>query len=119
MHFNKDDKKSGAKRIGYFILALIGGVIVFGGLVMYLWNAILPPVLGVASINFLQAMGIFVLAKILFGGFPHGGSKRDSFHHSSIHSKEMREKWMNLTPEEREKMRESWTDRFHKKEKSE
>lgn len=40
-------------------------------IVQWLWNCILPEVLGVKSINYWQSMGILLLSKILFGGF-HG-----------------------------------------------
>jgi len=44
-------------------------VAVFSFIVMSLWNAILPAVIGVKLISFWQALGILVLSKILFGGF--------------------------------------------------
>jgi NhaP-type Na+/H+ and K+/H+ antiporter len=37
--------------------------------VMWLWNALLPVIFGVKMINFWQAAGLLILAKILFGGF--------------------------------------------------
>ncbi|MCK7427937.1 hypothetical protein [Enterobacter chengduensis] len=48
----------------------IGAVIfiVLGLLVMSLWNALLPAILGVKAIGFWQALGILVLSRILFGG---------------------------------------------------
>lgn len=82
------------KIIGF---ALIGAALVFvlGFVVMYLWNAILPGVLGVKTISFWQAMGIFVLAKILFGGFRGGGHKKHEWR------RKMHDKWEQMSPEER------------------
>jgi hypothetical protein len=37
-------------------------------IVMFLWNALLPSILGLPVINFWQAFGISVLCGILFGG---------------------------------------------------
>ena len=54
-----------------FLVFFIAAVLVFGVIVMGLWNAILPPVLGVKPITFGQGLGILLLSKILFGGF-HG-----------------------------------------------
>ena len=71
---------------------------------MLLWNALLPAVIGVATITFWQALGILVLAKILFGGFSGHGHQRS--HHRGGH-----EKWMHLTPEQREKMKKEWKSR--------
>ncbi len=56
-----------------FIALFIVAILVFGAVVMGLWNAILPAVLGVKAITFLQALGILALSKILFGGFGRRG----------------------------------------------
>ena len=40
--------------------------------VMTLWNNLLPEIMNVSTITFWQAMGIFILSKILFG-FGKGG----------------------------------------------
>lgn len=37
--------------------------------VMLLWNAIIPTVIGWSVINYWQALGLIVLCRILFGGF--------------------------------------------------
>ncbi len=64
-------------------------------LVMLLWNALLPVIFGVKSIGFFQALGLLILSKILFGSFHgHGMFAR--------RRQEMRERWMAMTPEERE-----------------
>ena len=47
------------------ILFVALGIVGFGFIVMSLWNAILPVVLGVKVITFWQALGILVLSKIL------------------------------------------------------
>ena len=59
------------------IVGLIGAVIIaflFGYFVMLLWNWLLPPLLHAGTINYWQAFGIVILAKILFGGM--GGTHR-------------------------------------------
>jgi Ca2+/H+ antiporter, TMEM165/GDT1 family len=95
------------KRAIFIPIAIAAGVFIFGTVVMYLWNAIIPAVLGLGVITFWQAIGILVLSKILFGGF-RGGHGHHNFHG---HGREMREKWMHLTPEEREKMKAEWRGR--------
>jgi len=69
----------------------------FGFVVMYLWNWLAPTVFGGHTINYWQAWGIIILSKILFGGFSgrsgHGGNWQ----------RRMRERWEQMTPEEREK----------------
>jgi hypothetical protein len=74
-------------------------------IVMFLWNAILPQVIHVQPVNFLQALGILVLSRILIGGF------RFSSHPWHRHPSAMREKWMNLTEEEKARFREEWKKR--------
>lgn len=93
------------KRAILIPIAVVVGVFVFGIVVMYLWNSILPGVLGVGTITFWQAIGILALAKILFGGC---GMGRHRHHKCHGHRHKFSEKWMHLTPEEREQMRSDW-----------
>jgi Ca2+/H+ antiporter, TMEM165/GDT1 family len=115
MNLKRARKKFWIKRAIFFPIALAAGLIIFGSVVMYLWNAVLPGVLGVHTITFLQAIGILILSKILFGGFPNRRGHRGF----DIHRKELREKWMNLSPEEKERMREKLWNRFEPKDKDE
>jgi Ca2+/H+ antiporter, TMEM165/GDT1 family len=85
-------------------------VVAFSLLVMNLWNAILPDVLGVKAITFPQALGILVLSKILFGGFG-GGWQNKREHFKNKWRQRMTEKWENMTPEERQKFKEQWKNR--------
>ena len=82
-------------------------VLVFGFVVMSLWNNILPAVLGVKTITFLQALGILLLSKILFGGF--GG--RGGWRGSAAWKQKMKQRFENMTPEEREKFKAEWKNR--------
>jgi hypothetical protein len=79
---------------------------VFGYVVMRLWNWLMPALFGWHLISFWQALGILVLSKILFGGFHgrHGGHGHWRYR--------MRERWEQMTPEEREKFRQSMRGRF-------
>jgi hypothetical protein len=87
-------------------LMIIGGaafVLLFGWIVMLLWNAILPDLVNVNQINFWQALGLLVLCKILFGGFrgkSGGWGNRKSF------GPGLKDNWSNMTPEERLKFKE-------------
>jgi Ca2+/H+ antiporter, TMEM165/GDT1 family len=92
-----------------FPLFFIAAVLVFGAIVMALWNAILPAVIGVKAITYLQSLGILLLSKILFGGFGKRGGwqggRRDQWRNN------MREKFANMTPEEKEKFKTEWKNR--------
>lgn len=89
------------------VLVGIAAVFVFGLVVMLLWNGILPSVLNVRAITIWEALGILVLSKILFGGFPGGGGGKRRHQWK----KDMQEKWATMTPEEREKFRQEWKNR--------
>lgn len=52
-------------------------VFVFGWAIQLLWNATIADMFGLPAISYWQAVGIFILAKILFG-FGFGGSSTPS-----------------------------------------
>jgi hypothetical protein len=102
-------KKHRIKKGVLFVPIFIGGLFLFTGVIMLLWNGILPGVItGVKAISYFQAMGILVLSKILFGGFGrrHGGGWR-----SRGKWMEMKEKFSGMTPEEREKFKAEWKNK--------
>jgi Ca2+/H+ antiporter, TMEM165/GDT1 family len=95
------------KIIGFMVLGVLA-VLVFGFVVMSLWNAILPAVLGVKTITFVQALGIFVLSKLLFGGFRGGGGWGRKKHEWRM---KMQEKWQNMSADERRQWKENMRGR--------
>ena len=105
MRFYGNERRRGSwiKWVILIPIAVVAGVFVFGSVVMLLWNNILPTVFGISAITFWQALGILVLAKILFGGFTGG-------HRCRCHGRghDLAGRWMQMTPEEREKMKSEW-----------
>jgi len=95
-----------AKRILFFILVAAVAILVFGEVVMLLWNNVLAAVTSVHTITFVQALGILVLSKILFGGFRGGWGPRRHYW-----KQRMTQKWNNMTPDEREKFKQEWQRR--------
>ncbi|WP_292008398.1 hypothetical protein [Chryseobacterium sp.] len=95
------------KRWGLLILCPPLIFLAVTGVVMWLWNTLLPEIIGVKEINYWQAMGILVLSKILFGGF-HGKFGRNNCGGGFRERKQMMEKMGNFSSEEREKFREMW-----------
>jgi hypothetical protein len=75
-----------------------------------LWNGVLTDVLDVKAITYWQALGILVLARILFGGFPC--RRGDGFGPPRWVRHRMMRHWQSLTPEQQEKMREKMRARF-------
>jgi hypothetical protein len=96
-----------ARKVVGIMLLVVVGVLVFGSLVMVLWNALMPVIFHLPLITFWQALGLFALAKILFSGFRGGPGarwKRNS----------LREGWAKMTPEQQEKFRQEWGRRCGK-----
>lgn len=90
-------------------LVVLGIIALATFVVQRLWNGVLTDVLGVKTITYWQALGIFVLSKILFVGFPgrRGGHFGPPWRHRM-----MEKHWDSLTPEQREQMREEMRQRF-------
>lgn len=93
-------KKRWIAVIAPFAIALF--VWIGGEIVMHLWNWLLPPLFGWKLIGFWQALGLLILCRVLFGGWGGGGGARGR------RRRHFDERWERLTPEEREKMRQSW-----------
>jgi Ca2+/H+ antiporter, TMEM165/GDT1 family len=94
------------KRKRYFLFLFIPLLVaVLAGVVMLLWNAIVPEVFGWERLSYLQALGLLILSRILFGGFQFGPRRGGYRPH-------LREKWMHMTEEERQKFKEAWRNRF-------
>jgi hypothetical protein len=84
------------KFLGFAVLVLAAAA-VLGAVVMVLWNAIVPALFtGAHSIDYLHALGLLVLSRILFGGFRGRGGWHGRRHFA---------RWEAMTPEEREKFR--------------
>lgn len=85
------------KAIKILLFVLVAAT-AFGFIVKELWNALMPGLFGWHTLTFWQALGLLVLAKILFGGFHrHSGGRWN---------KGMRERVEQMSPEERERFRE-------------
>jgi hypothetical protein len=81
-------------------------IAVFGTLVVALWNWLMPNLFGLPTISFTQALGLFVLCRILTGGFRlsslHGGGG------NWAEKQELFDNWKNMSPDERERMKQEW-----------
>jgi len=92
-------------RVLKFAVIAALALLVFGFVVMSLWNWLMPGLFGLRQITFWQALAMVILCKILFGGLHrHGGP-------SKYWKRRMIERWEQMTPEEREKFREGMRGR--------
>jgi hypothetical protein len=98
------------KRLIFIAPLAILGMLLFigvgGEIVLQLWNWLLPPLFGWHQITFWQALALLVLCRILFGGHGWHGSGRSDYR------RRMAERWERMTPEERERLRQSWRGRW-------
>ena len=80
-----------------FAMFGVVAIIVFGFVVKGLWNWLMLPLFGLHRLTFWQALGLLALSWILFGGLRGGlGPHRRRW---------FRERWEEMTPEQREKVR--------------
>jgi len=97
---------------------MLGTIAVFSAVAMLLWNNLMPQLFTLPALNYWQAAGLVLLSRILFGGLVHDmtgrGRMRDN--HRFDHGNKLREKWMNMSEEERKEFMEKEKDffKFHK-----
>lgn len=104
----------------FILIAALG----FGAIVQWLWNAVLPAAANFNTITYWQAVGLFVLCKILFGGFKGPGGHPHRHKWQRFNGRfgrggpgEMRawkNKWMKMTDEERIRFRQEMWNRRRK-----
>jgi len=92
--------RRGLKVVGIATLAAV----IVSVVVMSLWNWLVPEVFGGRTITFWQALGLLVLSRILFGGLRGRSGPHLHWRHR------MRERWEQMTPEEREQFRQGLRD---------
>ena len=94
-----------ATRVLKFAVLALAFLAVFSFIVMRLWNWLMPALFGWHVITYWQALGVLILSKILFGGF------RGRPGPPIYWRRRMMERWAHMTPEEREKLRQSMRNR--------
>ena len=120
-----NDRFRGKK--GKFLFALFFPLLwaLLIAIVMWLWNAILPSLLHIGTVTYWQAAGLFLLCRILFGGFQFRprGDFRQRFDERNERWNDMREKWKTMSDEDRKqfkmKMRDRWCQPPQREEKPE
>lgn len=102
------------RRFRMFPLIALAAALVLGAVVRWLWNAILPALLNVNPISYWHAVGLLVLCRILFGNFggrPGGfGGPPGGFGDPMVR-RAWREKWRNMSDEDRKKFKQEMRNR--------
>jgi hypothetical protein len=95
------------KGVGFVGIAVVAAFVV-GCIVMLLWNALVPELFNGPAITYWQAVGLLVLSHVLFRACGHHGHHchRDGWLRRFEH------RYSSLTPEEREKLRETLRERW-------
>jgi hypothetical protein len=88
------------------LLGVAAFVALGGQIVKWLWNWLMPPLFGLHTVTFWQALGLLILCRILFGGLMTRGSSRYDYRRRM--TERWAERWKKMTPEERERFRRSW-----------
>lgn len=104
MNNNTNNWKRKKLKFLLFILIMIS---VLPAVVMLIWNAVLPEVIGVNQINYWQALGILILSKILFGGFKPGRRRNHK-------PNKFKEKFMGMDDKQKLAFKEEWRKRCDK-----
>ena len=86
-----------------FVLFGIAWVGIMGLVVVILWNVLMPAILSLPAISFWQALGLFLLSRVLFGGFGGWGTR--------MRKARFVRGWKGLTPEERQRFRDAMEPR--------
>jgi hypothetical protein len=89
-----------------FLVFALGAVLAFSWVVMSLWNALVPALFHGPTLGFWQAVGLLVLTRILVGGLRGRGGW-----HGHWRERVWRERWANMTPEERARLQERFRGR--------
>lgn len=91
-------------KVPLFLILLLAKV----GLVMVLWNYLVPDLFHLPTLDYVHTLGLMVLLKLMLGFHHHGGFKGRWGHHP------MHKRWHRMSPEEREKLRETLRKRWGK-----
>lgn len=93
------------KRMFMFVPIAIIGLMAITALIMLLWNSLLPGIFNLPRIGYWQAMGLFVLSRILFGGFHF---MRHDRRRLPSEQPESGDKFLNMTEEEKLQFKDHW-----------
>ncbi|HCB1500998.1 hypothetical protein DET57_12113 [Klebsiella oxytoca] len=110
MHGQQHNRHFGRHRMAKPLIVGVVLIAILGLLVMSLWNALLPAILGVKSIGFWQALGILALSRILFGGLGF----RPGMFGIGRERRRMHERWMKMSPEQRDEFIQRFGNHRHR-----
>ena len=94
-------------KLGLFLVIGTAAAVGFTYVTMSLWNWLMPDLFGLKLLGFWQTLGLLALSWLFFGRFRGLG-------HGHHWRHRMKERWMRMSPEEREKFRQHLHERWHR-----
>jgi len=94
--YRENPWKKGFRYVGMFILGGLAAIafgFLFGYFVMLLWNWLMPSIFGLTTITFWQAVGIIILARLIFGAFKHHDKNYHDYPRKRFSSKCKDKEW--------------------------
>jgi hypothetical protein len=102
------------KRKPIYALLYLAILLALSGMLLFLWNILIPRTFHLPSLDYWQALGLLILCRVLFGGlyfFPwRGGWQDDNRQHV------LKDKLANMTENERAAFKEEWRKRSKNRE---
>lgn len=92
----------------FWLVTFVVAMLVFGGLVMLLWNWLSPSIFNGPTITYWEALGLLALGRILTGRLP-------CQHHASDsgYRERWQKKWSSMTEEQKAALRQKYRNRCH------
>lgn len=102
--------KNYKQRRGLRPLFMLFAIAAISAIIMLLWNWLIPSIIGWSAICYWQALGLFILSRLFFGGFGRDGFgfPRGEEEHPHL----FRERFKDMSPEERQAFIRKRFDRF-------
>ena len=87
---------------------MLAMIALFGAVIMLLWNVLMPDIFGLPVLSYWQAAGLLLFARILLGGLGLGNglTRHGPGVPFSRHGNKLREKWFNMSEDERKEFME-------------
>ena len=107
MSFEKEAVERKTRRIVKIVMmvVILGPLmlLLFGEIILHLWNWLMPTLFRLPTITFWQGLGLLVLSWFFFGGLRGSGPRSGYRRHWR---RRMEEHWEHMTTEERARLRE-------------
>lgn len=97
--------RMGARLFGIAVVVVIAFA-AFGFGVMALWNWLMPVIFKLPTLGYWQAIGLLALSWVFFGSWRGFHGHRGWRHHH------MRERWEQMTPEQRDEFRKAMENKW-------